>query len=285
MIKIFSADEQYRENIISLWQEAFGDSEEYISFFLDECPSYDIVGYFIDDRLVSMFFLLEGAISDYKCKYLYAACTAPEHRKKGIMEKLISFAKTYCKDSGYDGIFLVPANEKLYSYYSKLGFIQSFKKSAIKYNNLNSGTLNYENKNQFEVAQIVNTKISVLDKLESFRFERKTLEYTVKEHFFNGGKVFYSNDNGSKTLIFYYSSDNMITIKEYLNSDKEFDLNYCKQILNNDAHNVYILCPLVYNREDIVEEYAKCGMCLPLNSVFEAYIRNNPTIYAGMYLD
>lgn len=285
MIKIFSADEQYRDSIISLWQEAFGDSEEYVSFFLDECPSYDVVGYFIDNQLVSMFFLLEGTIKNYKCKYLYAACTATEHRKKGIMEKLISFARNYCVDNGYDGIFLVPANEKLYSYYSKFGFIPSFKKSVIRLNSCDFKNLNPEIKNQFETEQIVNAKISILEKLESFCFERKTLEYTIKEHLFNGGKVFYNNDNDSQTLVFYHTSDDIITVKEYLNSDNEFEPDYCKQILNNNAHNVYILCPLVYNREDIVEEYAKCGMCLPLNSIFEAYIRSNTTIYAGMYLD
>ena len=283
MIKIFSAKNQYRDEVVKLWQASFGDSEEYINFFLDNCPSYDTVGYFIDDKPISLFFMLEGQVSEYGCKYLYAACTASEHRRQGIMEKLIKFAQEHYKNLGYDGIFLVPASEKLYSYYGKFGFISSFAKSAV---NVNCCFTNYcETKQNIDIKEITNAKLRILNSIDSFIFDKATVEYTIKEHLFNGGSFFYSRNKTAETLFFYYTSDNGIIIKEYLNSENELDLNYCKQILNNNAQNVYILYPLVYNKKDIVEEYTKCGMCLPLNSVFEAYLKNNNNLYAGMYLD
>ena len=283
MIKIFSAKEQYRTDVINLWQEAFGDSTEYISFFLDNCPCYETVGYFVDNKIVSMFFMLEGNIDKFRCKYLYAACTSSEFRRQGIMENLIAFAAEHYNKNGYDSIFLAPANEKLYSYYQKLGFISSFRKQ-ISESTINHPAVPQQTEN-YSVDQIVEIKLKLLNEIDCFMFDKSTLRYTVEEHLFNGGQIYCSTENNTFTLMFYYFNDDKLIIKEYLNSKKEVHFDYCKQIINNHAHNVYISYPLVYNNEDIVGEYTKCGMCLPLNSIFESYISVNPTLYAGMYLD
>ena len=138
---------------------------------------------------------------------------------------------------------------------------------------------------KYSVDQIVEIKLMLLNEIDCFMFDKSTLRYTVEEHLFNGGQIYCSTEDNTVTLIFYYFNDNELIIKEYLNSKKEVHYDYCKQIINNRAHNVYISYPLVYNNKDIVGEYTKCGMCLPLNSIFESYIRENPTLYAGMYLD
>lgn len=283
MIKLFSAKDKYRDSVVRLWSEAFGDTEEYIAFFLDNCPSYESVGYFDDDKLVSMFFMLEGQISGYKCKYLYAACTDLKYRKQGIMEKLLTFAAEHYRSMGYDGIFLVPANEKLYSYYLKFGYISAFTKLSFRFDECSH--INAENNNNYDLEELTDVKNNILENIEGFRFDKKTIEYTIKEHLYNNGGIFFADDDFGKTIIFYYTADNKLIIKEYLNSDGKINLEYCKQILNNNHHNVYILCPLVYNKKDIVEEYTKCGMCLPLNDDFGAYINNTGYLYAGMYLD
>lgn len=283
MIKVFKLNDEYRDNIIALWQECFGDSKEYISFFLDNCPDYVVVGYFVKQQLVSMLFLLDGELADKKCKYLYAACTHTEFRRQGIMECLIESAKLYCTNNDYSGIFLVPADEKLYSYYSKFGFISSFVKKKLTLNSYNSDC--FEASNCYDVQVICDLKEKLLLNINGFKFKRSVLEYTVKEHLFNNGKIFIYNGEEGSVLAFYYKDKNDIIVKELL---ADFNISTAfvqKQFSNKNAENIYILMPIVYNNKDIEEKYTKCGMCLPLDLEMKAFLDKDARLYAGMYLD
>ena len=53
---------KYRENIIALWHECFGDERGYIEFFLDNCPNKLCIGSFENGVLTSMLFLLNGVV-------------------------------------------------------------------------------------------------------------------------------------------------------------------------------------------------------------------------------
>ncbi len=278
MIRLFTAT-QHKDEIISLWQRSFGDSVEYITFFLNNCPDYEIVGYFTDDSLVSMFFMLNGEIDGRRCKYLYAACTAPQYRKQGIMEKLINYAKDYYTEKGFEGIFLVPANEKLYSYYSKFGFISSFvkykftlkKQNCVKPLNIN-----------IDIEKVFALKKKLLCKINAFKFSDGEMLYTIKEHLFGGGLIAYDD----VSLAFFSLNDSGdIVCKEFLTDAQNTFEAAEKLFLNYNAENIYFLTPIVYNSRDKVGEYTKCGMCLPLSCDFLNYLNENNMLYAGMYLD
>ena len=107
-----------REQIISLWSAVFGDNREDIEFFLDECKNKSCSGLFVDGTLVSMLFLVECKYAEYNGQYVYAVCTAGEHRKKGYSSMLISEAKKQMKDF----LWLIPANDGLFDFYSKQNF-------------------------------------------------------------------------------------------------------------------------------------------------------------------
>ena len=47
------------KQIIALWSRVFGDTEEDIRFFLDNCVHKSCLGYFSGNALVSMLFLVE----------------------------------------------------------------------------------------------------------------------------------------------------------------------------------------------------------------------------------
>ncbi len=284
MINLFKKENLNRENAIKLWSECFGDSEEYIEFFLDNCPDYVCVEFLIDNIPVSMLFLLEGNINCQKCKYLYAACTHKDYRRQGIMEKLIEYSKQYCIDNGYSSIFLVPATEELYNYYAKLGFISSFRKNniCIKNNNIYSSS---ENHSSVDINEIISIKSKLLNKVEGFRFDSETIIYTIKEHFFNGGEIFVLNNNEDTTLAFYYYNGADIVIKELLSNSNDVIGLVNKHFFNKNTENIYICTPIVYNSKDKVENYTKCGMCFPLNEKLAYYLKDRTDLYAGMYLD
>lgn len=274
---------KYRDEIISLWHKCFGDSEEYITFFLDNCPDIVCVGFFDNDHLVSMLFLLEGFINCEKCKYLYAACTDTSHRRLGIMEKLIRFSESYCKINNYSSIFLVPADEDLYSYYAKFGFIASFYKKHIKLNVCDNYSC--EIKTCKDIHEICSIKLDLINGISGFTFTKDLIEYTVREHLFNGGSVSKYHYGNNIALFFYYKENNTIIIKEMLSDFEIESETIIKLFSNNDVENIYIYSPIVYNSADIGEEYTKCGMCLPLNEKTFDYITQNSNLYAGMYLD
>lgn len=63
--------------------------------------------------------------------YLYAACTHPDYRGKGLMTKLLDKAKQKSLADGKKGIFLKPANKPLFDFYAKSGFKPFFKYTKI----------------------------------------------------------------------------------------------------------------------------------------------------------
>lgn len=272
---------EYRENLIALWQEAFGDEKEYIEFFLDECPDKICVGATKNGKLVSVLFLLNGKLCNLSCKYLYAACTLKEYRGRGLMGELISFAKDYCRDSGVDLIFLVPGEESLYSYYERFGFATKMMRSEICFGagggSLLSGKCT-------DITEISRRRIELLSRLDSFTFDAGTTEYVVRE-FIRGGGEIYSADGENGFLAFIYKKGENLIFKEILAEKDSFFTDNSNLFEKLNAENVYIHTPLVYNSTDIGVKATKCGMLFPVSVKAEAFINSKEFFYAGMYLD
>lgn len=89
-----------------------------------------------NDKTVSMLFLMDCSLitktKEIPYYYLYAACTHPHHRGKGLMGKLLAKAKAIAKENGKGGIILKPAKPSLFKFYNNYGF-----KDFCKYSKLN----------------------------------------------------------------------------------------------------------------------------------------------------
>lgn len=114
--------------IIPLWQEAFGDSKEDISFFLNNCKNIKCLGYFDEKMLSSMLFLIDCKISGDEYKYIYAACTYKNKRGRGDMSKLLD----YCK-CNFNKVCLIPADDKLVYFYFEREFSIKFELNDIQF--------------------------------------------------------------------------------------------------------------------------------------------------------
>ena len=102
-----------RADIISLWMEAFGDSEEEVIFFLDNAIDKECIACYDNDEMQAMLFLVKCNFG----KYIYCACTAKKHRGKGIMSELLAFCK-----KNETMLCLIPANDGLVDFYQQRGF-------------------------------------------------------------------------------------------------------------------------------------------------------------------
>ena len=80
---------------------------------------------------IAMLFLMDANIivdgNPLPYYYLYAACTRPDYRKKGIMGKLLDKAKKEAIANEKEGIFLKPANKSLFNFYARYDFKPYFK--------------------------------------------------------------------------------------------------------------------------------------------------------------
>ena len=86
-------------------------------------------------KAIAMLFLMDANIIfngvPYPYYYLYAACTHPEYRGKGIMGKLLDKAKQEAIKNNKEGIFLKPANKSLFNFYARYDFTPYFKVCKI----------------------------------------------------------------------------------------------------------------------------------------------------------
>lgn len=112
-----------KKELSSLWQMTFLEDSQVMEYFFENIFK-DVVTPVIriDGEIASSLFLLPCSIGNYKGKCVYCAMTKYLHRGKGYMKELLDFSYDYCKENGFDFLFLVPAEKSLFDYYAKCGF-------------------------------------------------------------------------------------------------------------------------------------------------------------------
>ena len=119
------AEGRHKIGIITLWQEAFGDSEEVILDYINSLHTPDnMIVYEDNGKVVGMASMLAISCKDKKGRYIYAVATAKSHRGRGICRKLMDFAEETAKKRGEGFLILVPAEKTLFDFYGKMGYNQ-----------------------------------------------------------------------------------------------------------------------------------------------------------------
>lgn len=107
----------------ALWQQAFGDSTEFINGFFrtgfspDRCRALEKNG-----TLAAVLYWFDCQWEDKKVAYLYAVATDKAFRGQGLCRQLMSQTHRELREAGYAGAALVPAEEGLFQMYEKLGY-------------------------------------------------------------------------------------------------------------------------------------------------------------------
>lgn len=110
----------------SLWQEAFGDSKEYLDFYFSTrfSPGETLV---LGQPVNAMLTLLpagweSGGGENMPVRYVYAVATRRSARSRGLSTLLMRAADSWMKRSGIEAAFLVPAEESLFAFYARQGY-------------------------------------------------------------------------------------------------------------------------------------------------------------------
>ena len=89
-----------QEELIALWQEAFGDSRDTVTAFLTTVPNRPFFAV-EDGRLLSMLFAVPQTAAGHKAAYLYALATAQRARGQGLAAQLLHHAEEALKQDGF----------------------------------------------------------------------------------------------------------------------------------------------------------------------------------------
>lgn len=106
-----------------LWQEAFGDGEDFLDGFFSagfspsRCRLVELQG-----RPAAVLYWFDCAFCGKKLAYIYGVATDKACRGQGLCRGLMIHTHEQLRALGYSAAVLVPGNQKLFSMYDKLGY-------------------------------------------------------------------------------------------------------------------------------------------------------------------
>ena len=107
----------------NLWQEAFGDSEDYLDLFFttgfapSRCRCVTEAG-----QVAAVLYWLDMFCGGQKFAYIYAVATAKTHRGRGLCRMLMEDSHKVLRSRGYYGAVLSPSDAGLARMYGTMGY-------------------------------------------------------------------------------------------------------------------------------------------------------------------
>lgn len=111
------------DSLRALWQQAFGDTDAWTENFFahgfapDRCRCITI-----DGTVAAALYWFDCTFQGQPIAYLYGIATAKAQQGKGMCRALLENTHAHLKYLGYAGAILVPAEEKLFAMYEKMGY-------------------------------------------------------------------------------------------------------------------------------------------------------------------
>ena len=113
---------QYEE-LVNLWQEAFGDTREFIGgFFRTAFSPARCRCVSIDGQVAAALYWMDLRLRQHRYAYIYAVAVAKASRGQGLCARLMADTREVLALRGYDGALLVPQDEGLRKMYGKMGY-------------------------------------------------------------------------------------------------------------------------------------------------------------------
>lgn len=229
----FPLESEY-ENLKALWKTAFDDSKESLDFFFQNTILPErVLAAFKEGKPVSALYMLESEIikdnKAYSAYYIYAVCTHPDFRGKGLMKSLFEELFKVGKSRNIDYLFLVPEEEYLFNIYEKLGFKNGFsyseetlsRKDFNCIENIKNQKLTYEKYREIIKANPKNVPFAVL-KESTFNSFFNSVSGEVKiASVENDGYALYEETEEKLVIFELLGNENLLLNVVFQNTEKE----------------------------------------------------------------
>lgn len=111
------------QELRTLWQACFGDEDAFLDAFYAHGFAPDRCRCVTEDgKIVAALYWFDCSVNAQPIAYLYAIATAKAERGRGLCRALMENTHNHLKYLGYAGAILVPAEEKLFGMYEKMGY-------------------------------------------------------------------------------------------------------------------------------------------------------------------
>lgn len=116
-------DRQWIPALRQLWQQAFGDTDDFLDGFFRTGFSPDRCRCIIaDNQPIAALYWFDCTWQGKKVAYIYAVATDLQCRGQGLCRALMENTHLHLKFQGYAGAVLVPGTAELVTMYEKLGY-------------------------------------------------------------------------------------------------------------------------------------------------------------------
>lgn len=214
---IVFAEEIHKEQIASLWSEAFGDKKSDVLIYLESILEYFIV--FVENKTVcGMLSMLPIRYKGEYGRYIYAVATRLDKRGKGISTALINFAKKFIEEKEETFLVLVPQSESLFEFYEKRGFKPfSCIEQKEYYENYTADEMGTVKKITAESYEIERKKF--FSNSNFIEWDKHMLEFA--QNMYNGDFLYVSDGEQEIGTAFCLVMGNTLHIKELLSNQPE----------------------------------------------------------------
>ena len=271
-------------DIINLWNEAFGDSEKEIRFFLDnKYVSENTLIAEDNGGIASMLFLLEGNMridnKTFPSYYLYAACTAKKFRGRGYMADLLREASCIARQRNKDFICLMPGEKSLFGFYEKHGYVTAFGKKTVTLDARNCGMTDIpEETDEADLAKLRN---KAFDRFDFFEWDSSSVRFALAHNEFYSGKAIKT----CKGYLLYSVHDNTANVKEFAFEEDDFDYGISLLFSSCRCDKLVINLPGEYKIKTGKSEILPSAMLYPVNNEAELAAQSLHNAYLGLTLD
>ncbi len=181
-----------------LWQEAFGDSMDFIgtfektAFSTERCRCVTV-----NDTLAAALYWFDCSCCEQKVAYIYAVATKKEFQGQGICRELMNNTHRHLKELGFQLAVLVPGSQSLFNFYKKTGYEVCTYIGELSCNTAEKNiVLNSINADEYaELRRAVLPKNSIIQENENLRFLEVQAQFYKGDGFLlsarsENGKVF-----------------------------------------------------------------------------------------------
>lgn len=275
----YCAEKSDYPELKALWKTVFRDSDEVLDYFFNNVVKQEnIYAFRKDGKIVSAFYLTDASLIEnnktFSAKYLYAAATLPEYRKQGIMSEMIKYAEDILKIKGTDILFLYPADEKLYDYYGKLGFVSQFRE---RFYNIDKAEIEkYKGNRYFNTALSYESMRENIPSESFAKFDSAYLDFARFCAVRYGFEICAVFDDEDKVFVIGNKKDGHVVIDEAVSADGNYE-HILSVIADIDCDDVVLKTPVCIELAGFESEIKNSGMMLILSN----NVPEDENIYLG----
>ena len=221
MVRILDmpVSEGQKEELITIWQESFGDDRAYIERFIKKNASYmKVVVCEENERILSVAYLLPISYvgnneTTQECYYLYAAATHLNERGHGYFSQILQFVNERIEQP----VILVPASKELADYYKRYGYNVWLEEQTSML-----GNVDFDLAKEVDSETYFNYRNDCLRMPGSMLWGYEMIAYISEEHIAAGGKFMIVSFQNEKLLVMALPEKDTYKLVEVLCNNKAF---------------------------------------------------------------